>query len=166
MEDADVGRFLRWFTFLDEPAIKELEKQVGSGARVAQKALAQEVTTLVHGKAEMENAIRASEALFSGDIGSLPVALLKQVAADVPSITVARAELGSGLPLIDLLVKAQACKSKGEARRLISQKGVRVNGKQPGDENPTAKISDFLDGEVLLLQKGKRDNYLVLLAKA
>ncbi|HZZ81716.1 MAG TPA: tyrosine--tRNA ligase [Gemmataceae bacterium] len=163
MADADVVRFLRWFTFLDEPTIKELEQKVGTGERIAQKALAQEITTLVHGKAEYDNAKRASEALFSGDIASLPVALLKQLASDVPSITLTAAELGDGMmPLIDLLVKTQACSSKADARRQLVQKGVRVNGKQPAGENPSVTRSDFLEGEVLVLQRGKRNNYLVL----
>jgi len=165
MADADVARFLRWFTLLDESAIKELEQKVGTGERVAQKALAQEITTLAHGKAEMEIAKKASEALFSGDIASLPVALLKQMATDVPSITLTPQELGSGMALIDLLVKTGACSSKADARRQIGQKGVRLNGKQPSGENPTVSASDFLDGEVLVLQRGKRNNYLVILAK-
>ncbi len=165
MEDADVARFLRWFTLLEEPAIKELEQKVGTGERVAQKALAQEVTALVHGQAEMENAKKASEALFSGDIASLPVVLLKQMATDVPSITLTPQELANGLPLIDLLVKIGACSSKADARRNLAQKGVRLNGKQPAGDSPTVSASDFLDGEVLVLQRGKRNNYLVILAK-
>jgi tyrosyl-tRNA synthetase len=162
-EDADIARFLRWFTLLDEPAIKDIEPKIGTGERVAQKTLAQEITTLVHGKAEMENAKKASEALFSGDIASLPVALLKQVAKDVPSITLTPQELANGLPLIDLLVKTGACSSKADARRQLGQKGVRLNGKQPAGENLTVSASDFLDGEVLVLQRGKRNNYLVIL---
>lgn len=164
MADADVGRFLRWFTFLDEPAIRDLEAKVGSGERVAQKALAQEVTTLVHGKTETENAKRASEALFSGDIASLPVVLLKQLASDVPSITIARERSTSGpISVIDLLVETKACSSKADARRQIAQKGVRINGKQPAGDNPTVTASDFLEGEVLVLQRGKRNNYLVIM---
>ena len=166
MEDADVARFLRWFTFLDEPTIKELEQQVGTGERVAQKRLAEEITALVHGEDEMENAKKASLALFSGDIASLPVTMLKQLAADVPSITLTKQELGNAMPLIDLLVKCGACSSKADARRNLSQKGVRLNGKQPAGENPTVSTSDFLDGEVLVLQRGKRNNYLVILQNA
>lgn len=168
MADADVGRFLRWFTFLDEPAIRDLEAKVGSGERVAQKALAQEVTTLVHGKTETENAKRASEALFSGDIASLPVVLLKQLASDVPSMTIKPDRLAAGpIPVIDLLVEAKACSSKADARRQLAQKGVRINGKQPpAGDNPTVTAVDFLDGEVLVLQRGKRNNYLVLISKS
>lgn len=164
MADADVVRFLRWFTFLDKEAIGDLEGKVGTGERIAQKALAQEVTTLVHGQQEMENARKASEALFSGNIASLPVASLKQLAADVPSITIPSGDLGGGLSLVELLVRAGACSSKAEARRQLAQKGIRINGKQPPDgDNPAVTATDFLDGEVLVLQRGKRNNYLVIL---
>ena len=165
MADADVARFLRWFTLLDESTIRELEPKIGTGERIAQKTLAQEITTLVHGAQEMENARKASAALFSGDIASLPVALLKQLASDVPSIQLAPQELAGGtLPLIDLLVRTGACVSKADARRQLAQKGVRINGKQPvGSDTPIISAADFLDGEVLVLQRGKRNNYLVIL---
>lgn len=163
MADADVGRFLRWFTLLDEPAVKELDTKIGTGERIAQKTLAAEITTLVHGKQEMETAKKASEALFSGDIASLPVALLKQMAADVPSIKLTLQELGASLPLVDLLVKCGACSSKADARRNLAQKGIRLNGKQLDGENPTVSSADFLDGEVLVVQRGKRNNYLILI---
>ncbi len=163
MADADVSRFLRWFTLLDEATIKELDQHVGTGERVAQKALAQEITTLVHGQAETENAKKASAALFSGDIASLEVSLLKQLAADVPSITLNPQELAAPLSVIDLLVRAGACASKGDARRQIAQKGVKINSKPPAaGDNPTVSAADFLDGEVLVLQRGKKNNYLVI----
>jgi tyrosyl-tRNA synthetase len=165
MADADVGKLLRWFTFLDEPMIKELDTKIGSGERIAQKTLAQEITTLVHGKEEMENAKKASQALFSGDIASLPVSLLKQLADDVPSIRIARNRLtGGGISLIELLVETKACSSKADARRNLAQKGIRLNGKPPTEgDNPAVSAADFLEGEVLVLQRGKRNNYLVIL---
>jgi tyrosyl-tRNA synthetase len=166
MADADVARFLRWFTLLDEPTIRELEPKIGTGERIAQKTLAQEITALVHGVQEMEIARKASEALFSGDIASLPVALLKQMATDVPSITLTPQQLGSTLLVVDLLVKCGACPSKADARRQLSQKGIRINGKQLASaENPNVSTADFLEGEVLVLQRGKRNNYLVILAQ-
>ncbi len=165
MADADVGKLLRWFTFLDEPTVTDLDGKIGSGERIAQKRLAEEITTLVHDKEETENAKKASQALFSGDIASLPVSLLKQLADDVPSIKLAPARLASGsIALIDLLVETKACSSKADARRNLGQKGVRVNGKPPAEgDNPTIGAADFLGGEVLVLQRGKRNNFLVLL---
>jgi len=84
------------------------------------------------------------------------------MADDVPSLKMAASELASPMLLVDLLVRVKACASKGEARRLLGQKGIRVNGKQPEGDNPTIGDADFRDGEVLVLQKGKRDNFLVI----
>jgi tyrosyl-tRNA synthetase len=89
--------------------------------------------------------------------------MLKQMAADVPSITLTPDRLAAGsLSLIDLLVETKACSSKADARRQIAQKGVRVNGKPAEGDNPSVTLGDFLDGEVLVLQRGKRNNYLVI----
>lgn len=164
MADADVAKLLRWFTFLGEPTIKELESKIGTGERVAQKMLAQEITALVHGQQELENARSASEALFSGKLAELSVSQLKQIADDVPSIRIAKDRLSSGsLSLLDLLVETKACSSKADARRNLAQKGVRVNGNPPREgENPMVNAVDFLEGEVLVLQRGKRNNYLVI----
>jgi len=69
------------------------------------------------------------------------------------------------MPLVDLLVKCGACSSKADARRQLSQKGVRLNGKQPATaDNPAVSAADFLNEEVLVVQRGKRMNYLVILA--
>jgi tyrosyl-tRNA synthetase len=178
-KDEDVGRFLRWFTFLHEAAIRELENEVGSGARVAQKKLAFEVTAAVHGQDEAQTARLASEALFSGNISGLSAATLLQMASDVPSITVSPGGISGGasprtlqeelqsrrFSVVELLVAAGACTSKADARRQISQKAIRINGRpcaavEEGD--PTVGFSDFLEGKVLVLQRGKRDNYLVI----
>jgi tyrosyl-tRNA synthetase len=166
-EDEDVGRFLRWFTLRSESEIRELENQVGSGARVAQKALAFEVTESVHGRDEAETTRRASEALFSGNIAGLPVATLLQMKDDVPAITVPREELtAKPLNVVELLVQAKLCTSKSDARRQIGQNAVRINGRPcaAGAEgaDPTASPSDFLEGKVLVLQRGKRNNALVI----
>ena len=63
-------------------------------------------------------------------------------------------------------METKACSSKADARRQLAQKGARINGKQPAGDNPTVTASDFLDGEVLVLQRGKRNNYLVLVSKS
>src|SRR5271154_1735012 len=102
--DADVVRLLKLFTFLDADRVAALEATVGSPAREAQKALAQAVTAFVHGEAEAEKAIKASGVLFGGDIDGVPVALLREIFADVPSITLAAERLnGAGVSLVDLL---------------------------------------------------------------
>jgi tyrosyl-tRNA synthetase len=164
-QDADVVRFLKWFTFLDEAAINDLASKVGTGERLAQKALAFEVTALVHGRDEAEKVRADSGKLFGGDISQLPVASLKQMAADVPSIQMTPAELADGVGLLDLLVKVGACPSKSDARRQVQQNAVRVNGTGVNDEKRVVTAADFREGEVLLVQKGKRNNYIVVLSK-
>jgi tyrosyl-tRNA synthetase len=165
-QDADVGRFLRWFTFRPEPELRALEATVGAPERTAQRALAWDVTALVHGEEAAARSKAAAEALFGGELHSLPVATLLQMAGDVPSVTVTPADLtDAGMPVTDLLVRAGACSSKSDARRQIQQGGVRMNGEALTVAAVDRKItpSDFREGKVLLVQRGKRNNYLVLL---
>jgi tyrosyl-tRNA synthetase len=162
--DADVVRFLKWFTFLDEPTINDVAGKVGTGARVAQKALAFEVTALVHGRDEAEKVRADSSKLFARDLSQLPLAELKQMANDVPSITMTRGELGGGIGLLDLLVKVGACTSKSDARRQVQQNGIKLSGVPVTDEKRIVTADDFKGGEVLLLQKGKQHKFIVVLA--
>jgi tyrosyl-tRNA synthetase len=168
-QDADVGRFLRWFTFRPEPELRELEVTVGSPERTAQRALAWDVTTLVHGEEAAGRSKAAAEALFGGELHSLPVATLLQMAGDVPSVTLTRADLtDAGMLVADLLVRAGACSSKSDARRQIQQGGVRLNGETLSAASVDRRItaSDFREGKVLLVQRGKRNNYLAILDEA
>ena len=111
----------------------------------------------------MENARTASEALFKGDIALLKVSLLKEMASDVPSITITPQELATGMTLVDLLVHRSVF-VQSRCPPATRPKGVRVNGKPPAEgDNPSVGMADFLEGEVLVLQRGKRNNYLVLL---
>lgn len=161
--DEDVARYLKLFTFLTREEIAELESQVGSGARVAQKSLARSMTELVHGSEEADKAVGASEALFGGDIKGLPVATLNQIFADVPAIEIPSGRAAEGIPLVDLLVETGACPSKSDARRQLQQGAVRINGDPAGEDAKVTPI-DFLDGAVLVLKRGKRNTYLVRLA--
>jgi tyrosyl-tRNA synthetase len=167
VQDEDVGRFLRWFSLRNETEIRDLENEVGSGARVAQKALALELTEAVHGRDEAETARKASEALFSGNIVGLPAATLLQMAGDVPSIPVPREELAAKpLSVVQLLLDTKLCKSKSDARRKIGENAVRINGKPcsagEGGADPVVGPGDFLEGKVLILQRGKQDKALVI----
>lgn len=164
--DADVGRLLRLFTFLERAEIEALESAIGSGARVAQRRLAEEVTRMIHGDEETDRAIRASEALFSGDIAGLPVALLEEIFSDVPALEIpAERVAGEGASLIDLLVETGACPSKGDARRQLQQGAIRLNGEAvAGDGEPRVGIDRFLEGRVLVLRRGKKNNHLVRIA--
>jgi tyrosyl-tRNA synthetase len=161
-DDADVVRLLKLFTFLPREQIEALAASVGSPARAAQKALAYEVTTFLHGAAEADKAVKASEVLFSGDIEGVPVALLREIFADVPSITLAADRLNGGASLIDLLVEVGACASKSDARRQLGQGAIRLNGR-PVSGEPTVTRDAFLEHSVLVIRRGKRNTYLVKL---
>jgi len=165
-DDADAVRLLKLFTFLPRERIDALEKVVGSPAREAQKTLAWEVTAFVHGAAEADKAVKASEVLFGGDIEGVPVAQLREIFADVPSITLTADRLNGGANLVDLLVEVGACPSKSDARRQLGQGAIRLNGKAveaAASGDPTVTRDAFLEHSVLVIRRGKRNTYLVKL---
>jgi tyrosyl-tRNA synthetase len=155
--DADVIRYLRWFTFLTPDELAELEAATAERPheRAAQRRLAQEFTTLVHGQAATEAVELASQALFGrGDLGGLDEATL---AAALRETSVA--QLGGGVPsgIGDLLVATGLSKSKGEARRTLAEGGVYVNNVRVDAEDWTPEPTDFLHGKWLVLRRGKRN---------
>ena len=149
VDDRDVSRFLRLYTLLSRSEIEELEKLEGADIRQAKKVLAQEVTAQVHGRNEAQKAIKAAEALFSGqaDISSVPSS--ERPAADFE---------GDGLPLLDALVETGLMKSKGEARRMIRQKAVRVEGEIVTDEM-LGLTGDHIEEGKIALQVGKKRHH-------
>jgi tyrosyl-tRNA synthetase len=164
-DDRDVEHYLKAFTFLplDEIAGVMAEHAQNPAARVAQRRLAAEVTRLVHGEDGLQRAERATGVLF-GSVAAqeLPAAELLDVFADVPSTEVARTRLeGEGVSIVDLLAEAGVAASKGEARRLIQGGGVSLNGARVGSIDQRVRADDAIDGQVLLLRKGKKDNHVV-----
>jgi tyrosyl-tRNA synthetase len=163
--DADVARFLRWLTYRGQDEIAALEGALGSGARAAQKALAEDLTRRVHGPTELGLVVRASEALFGGgDLRELGGALLDEALAAAPAITVPRARFeGEGALVVDLLVEVGACNSKSDARRQLTSGGVAVNGNPLGTAAPEHRLAtnDLIDGRLVVLRRGKRNNYVV-----
>lgn len=161
--DEDVVRLLKLFTELSLEEIAELESslQMNPAAREAQRRLAKEVTDLVHGAEETERAEQASQALFGGDIRGLSQSTLEEVFSEVPSITIATDEIFSGLTLTDLLAKAGAAKSKGEARRLIEGGGCYLNSQKIDSPAHTPTREDLLHGSLLVLRSGKKNYFLV-----
>jgi tyrosyl-tRNA synthetase len=158
VEDADVVRFLKWFTFLDEARIGELaaEHEAAPQKRAAHKALAAAMTQTVHGVSERERAERASEALFSGDVRGLDDRTLAEVFADVPSTDHARVDLGGeGLSVIDLVATTSLATSKREARQFLQTGAIAVNGEKVGPEH-RLRESDLLHGTRILLRRGKK----------
>jgi tyrosyl-tRNA synthetase len=160
-DDRDAVRYLRFFTFLEEARIREIEA-AGTQApekRHAQRELAREVTRLVHGDAAVHQAEAAAAALFSGDLEALSVEQLLGVLSDAPSIDVERQP--DGWRIQPLLVQAGLATSTSEANRLIKGRGISVNGRVVADEKALVLPSQAIDGRVLVLGRGKKERCLV-----
>jgi tyrosyl-tRNA synthetase len=161
--DADVVRFLRLFTFLDDSEIDELDVELSRdpAARVAHRALAREATRIVHGDAGVAAAEQATAALFGdGTLEGLDDATLAEVFAEAPSVDLDRGLLEQGIGLLDLLRSAGATKSNGEARRLVEQGAVRVNNVPVADPQRTLEPDDLAGAGTIVLKVGRRRHYL------
>ncbi|ORW53754.1 tyrosine--tRNA ligase [Mycobacterium paraense] len=155
--DADVIRYLRWFTFLSADELAELERATAERPqqRAAQRRLARELTALVHGEAATEAVEHASRALFGqGELDRLDEATL---AAALREASVAELKPGSADGIVDLLVASGLSASKGAARRTIGEGGVSVNNVRIDSEDWKPQPSDFLHGRWLVLRRGKRN---------
>ena len=164
--DADVIKYLQYFTWLTQAEIAGLEDSLKNRPeeRVAQRKLAEEITRMVHGETELEKAIRASQVLFGGGIEGIPLRDLMEIFEDVPSVEIPKHEFQSpGMQLPDIMTAAEAAKSKGEARRLVKGGGVYVNNIRVNDTDILIKPEDFIEGRALLIRKGKKSYYLVKL---
>jgi len=166
-DDTDAGRYLRCFTFLDRATIEQLEEATRTSpeSRDAQRALAREVTRMVHGVDHVMRAERASGVLFGEDIATLPADDVLSVFDDVPSSTVTADKLaGEGVAVVDLLATSGLTASKGEATRLIRGGGVYVNNRRVTDEKARLRSSDAIDGRLFVLRKGAKQNHVVKIA--
>ena len=163
-DDRDVVRYLKYFTFLglDEIAALEAKHQQNPGAREAHRALARAVTDLVHGTDATREAIRASEILFGGDLEGISESTFHEIVGEVPTREIERSRLeGTGIPLVELLVHAGLCPSKGQARKDIEGGGVNVNNVREVNHQRTVATNALLFGKHVLLRKGKK-NYAVV----
>lgn len=163
-EDAKVTEYLRKFTFLSRAEIEDLESKhaANPGAREAHRALAREVTRIVHGQAALDGAMKASEILFGAEIGDTSEETFRDVVGEVPTKDLERSKLdGTGATLIDLLVASGLAPSKGQARKDIEGGGIYLNNVRAADIARTVTANDLLFGKYLLLRKGKR-TYSVL----
>ncbi|PGM49589.1 tyrosine--tRNA ligase [Bacillus sp. AFS053548] len=160
-DDRDVVKYLKYFTFLSKEEILELEKQFNEAPeqRVAQKALAAEVTKLVHGEAALDQAIKITEALFSGSVKELTAAEIKQGFKDVPSFNLSEAEKG----LVDLLVEAKISPSKRQAREDVQNGAVYVNGDRIQDVATVLTKQDAIEEQFIIIRRGKKKYHLVTL---
>jgi tyrosyl-tRNA synthetase len=159
--DADVGRLLRTYTLLSRGEIADLEAQHARdpGARTAQRALARAATALLHGEREMRRAEEAAAALFSGAIADLSPATLDEIFAEVPSSTHDRSALPAGLRLLDLLAQTSLARSKSEARQLLGEGSITINGRKASPDT-TIGPGDLLHGSLLAIRRGKKHWHL------
>ncbi|MEV6862283.1 tyrosine--tRNA ligase [Streptosporangium subroseum] len=154
-DDRDVVKFLKIYSFRSREEIEELEKASSErpAARAAQRALAQEFTTLLHGAEECDAVIAASAALFGqGSLEDLPARTLGEALAEVP-----RAEVpGLGASIVSLLAESGLVNSKSEARRAVKEGGAYLNNVKVTDETYVPSTDDLLHGRFLVLRRGKR----------
>jgi len=163
--DAEVGSYLRRFTFLPRERITELDEATATNpqGRLAQRQLAFEVTTMVHGADEARRAADAAAVLFTPEIAGLDPVTLEKALADAPSTIVPRRVIEDGdLTLVDALVESGLAASRGNARQLLSQGSVYVNGTKVADDRPL-DTGDFLHGRWLVLRRGKTTQHVLAL---
>jgi len=164
LDDADVGKCLRFFTDLKQAEIETLlcEHQADPGRRAAQRRLAVELTRLVHGSEGLHVAQRATEVFFGAEISELSDAQLAGIFADVPSKELSRERLSaSGLSIIDALCEAGLAKSKNEARRIVTQGGAYVNNRRIENIETQLTAAHLAGESVMVLRSGKK-NYALL----
>jgi tyrosyl-tRNA synthetase len=158
--DADVVKYLKFFTFLSREEIEALEVSVAEEPhlRKAQKALAEEMTRMIHGQDSLNQAVKISAALFSGDVKNLSAEEIKQGFKDVPSFD---APAGEELGLVDLLVNSKISPSKRQAREDITNGAVSINGDRVTDTAYVLSDSDRIEGQFTIIRRGKKKYTLI-----
>lgn len=162
-QDADVGTYLRYFSFKSLAEIAELERSVQEAPekRAAQQALAREMTELVHGAAGLAAAEEATQILFGADPVNAGADTFREIRESIPTWRLSRARLGDGVPLIEVLAESGLAPSKGQARKDIEGGGISVNNQKVTDINAKVAPGHCLAGEYVLLRKGRK-NYLLV----
>jgi len=158
--DTEVVKFLKYFTFLSKEEIEALEQSVQEEPhlRKAQKALAEEMTRLIHGEDALAQAIKITEALFSGDIKNLTAAEIKEGFKDVPSY---EAGADEDLGLVELLVNSKISPSKRQAREDVSNGAIYVNGERVTDLEYVLSDADRIEGQFTVIRRGKKKYFLI-----
>ena len=159
--DADVIRYLKVFSMRSLGEIAELEAQMKANpeARIPQKALAEELTRLVHGEKGLEKALGATRTLFGGDVAGRSADELETIFKDVKSAQMPKTEI-VGRPVYAVAAAAGMFKSNGEARRMAAQGGLSLNGAKVDDKRVFGE-GDLIDGRVAILKQGKKNNFLL-----
>lgn len=160
VDDQDVVRFLKYFTFLPREEIDCLEEEtkLHPEKREAQKILAKEMTVLIHGEKAYEEAEKTSQALFYGNVKSLSKKQIQEALANVPSVALKEPDR---MKLIDFLIAVGVSPSKRQAREDIESSSIFVNGEVCVDVEKSLRFSDRLFGEYIVIRKGKRNYFLV-----
>ena len=158
-DDRDVMKFLNYFTFIDEKELDELQAEVENnpGDRVAQRRLAEEMTTFVHGQEALEQAQKISASLFSGDLKLLSGADIEQGFKDVPTYEVNKEDIH----LVDLLVQASISSSKRQAREDINNGAIYVNGERNQDLQHVISQADRIEDQFTIIRRGRRNYFLI-----
>src|SRR5699024_6552004 len=158
-DDRDVMKFLNYFTFIDEKELDELQAEVENnpGDRVAQRRLAEEMTTFVHGQEALEQAQKISASLFSGDLKQLSAADIEQGFKDVPTYEVNKEDIH----LVDLLVQASISSSKRQAREDINNGAIYVNGERNQDLQHMISQADRIEDQFTIIRRGRRNYFLI-----
>ena len=166
--DEDAKKLVRFYTLLSKEEIEKLEAEHNEAPhlRILQKAIAEEVTTRVHGEEALKTAITASNILFgkstSEDLRSLSEKDFLAVFDGVPQATVAKQDISNGLSIVDALAgKTNFLKSNGEARRELTSNAISVN-KEKVNEEFTLSTSDLINDKYVLIGKGKKTNYILI----
>lgn len=160
--DEDAGKFLRWFTFLDQETTESIEKEHADAPhqRAAQKALANAMTEIFHGVENVARCNEAAKALFGGDITALDEKMLVEVFSEVPAGEFSKSALsGEQASLVELLPQTELCKSKREAREFLKNGSVSINGKKITGDDALDRVlttDDLLHGTTILLRRGKK----------
>ena len=157
--DADVIKYMKIFTFLTREEIEAFEVTVAEEAhlRKAQKALAEEMTRMIHGQDALDNALRITQALFSGDLKSLSANEMKEVFKDVPSIELAKEDKN----IVDLLVEAGVSPSKRQAREDVANGAISINGEKLTAVDHVVGKADRLDDSFAIVRRGKKKYHMV-----
>ena len=155
--DEKVEEYLKVFTFLSKEEIEDVMKRHNEKKeeRIAQKTLAKEFITDLHGKEEYEKAVKISEALFSGKVKELSKEEILIGFKDVPSFAVEE-----GTKLIDMLIDNGICSSKREAREFLNAGSISINDEKVSDENLEINKSMAIGDEVIVIKRGKKKNYI------
>ena len=158
--DADVVKYLKFFTFLSKEEIEGLEESVKNEPhlRKAQKALAEEMTRLIHGQDSLDQAIKITEALFNGEIQNLTAAEIKQGFKDVPSY---EHTTGEDIGIVDLLIAAGIVSSKRQAREDVTNGAVSINGQRVTETDYVVSEKSRIEGQFTVIRRGKKKYFLI-----